>query len=191
MAVRNYVWNFTGNGVRMGDSPFLVSEHAHLRGTDEEGGAPGVEARFEVRDGVPECVEFTLRSKPGGRAVRSADLRLFDLDGITLNTFTRRGAIRKKLDDGPGHAEPIADEREWWAANAAVAAAQRRRKSVSQWELEEVSRIYNENVDGHPTKAVEKAMNLSVRTAARRVQQAREAGLLPQTTPGKKKGSDR
>lgn len=191
MAVRKYDWYWSGNGVRMGDSPFIVSQRARLHGVDEEGGAPDVEARFEVREGVPECVEFSLRSKPGGRAVRTSDLRLFDLDGITLNTFTRRGAIRKKLPDTPGPAEPIADEREWWRANAAVADAQRRRKSVSQWELEEVARIYNENVERHPTKAVEQAMSLTPRTAARRVQQARDAGLLPPTTPGKKKGSDR
>ena len=198
MQEREVDFTYTGNGVRMAGSDFLVWSEAHVLGVDKASGAPDLEARFEVRDGVPECTEFTLRSKPGGRAVRTADLRLFDMDGFTLHVFTRKGAVLKKPEGTAGAAQPLASEREWWAANAAVAEAQRGRRSVSRWELEEVARIYNDNIHGTssatspapgPTKAVEQALRLSGRTAARRVQQARDAGLLPPTTPGRKLGS--
>ena len=44
------------------------------------------------------------------------------------------------------------------------------------------------NLDASPTAAVRMLLGYkSERTAARRVQQAREAGLLPATTPGKRK----
>ncbi len=54
-------------------------------------------------------------------------------------------------------------------------------------ELENVARAYREHIDTTPTRAVQLAGNYSERTAARRVQQARAAGLLPKTTPGKRK----
>ena len=60
--------------------------------------------------------------------------------------------------------------------------------AVTRAELEEVARIYREHVDASPTRAVAMLGGYaSERTAARRVQQAREAGLLPKTTPGKRR----
>jgi hypothetical protein len=62
------------------------------------------------------------------------------------------------------------------------------RGTVTRAELEEVARIYREYVDSSPTQAVAALGGYdSQRTAARRVQQAREAGLLPKTTPGKRR----
>jgi hypothetical protein len=114
-----------------------------------------------------------------------------DLDGITTNAFTRF-AMRQGRPIRQGDPR-FRDEREKWSATAAVHEAQRGRKSVSSWELEEVARIYNENVEGgNPTQAVKEGMDYnSLRTAARRVQQCRrpEVGLLPPTTRGKKRGT--
>lgn len=62
-----------------------------------------------------------------------------------------------------------------------------RRGTVTRAELEEVARIYREHVDASPTQAVAMLGGYTTRTAARRVQQARAAGLLPATTPGKRK----
>jgi hypothetical protein len=58
---------------------------------------------------------------------------------------------------------------------------------VTRAELEEVAKVYREFIGSTPTRAVQLAGGYSERTAARRVQQARAAGLLPQTTPGKRK----
>lgn len=174
---------------RLGDSDYVVSSRAVLVGVDDDTGAPDLRARFEVRDGVPECVEFTLRARPDGRGVRTSDLKLFDLDGLTLNTFTRRGAIRRKPAGSKGPSEPISNEREWWEASGAVTNAQGGRRGVSERELQNVADIYRDHLDKHPTKAVMEGMAYgSMRTAARRVKQAEEAGLLPKTTSGRKRG---
>jgi hypothetical protein len=63
-----------------------------------------------------------------------------------------------------------------------------RRGAVSKAELEQVAKVYREHLVGGPTAAVRLLLGYkSERTAARRVQQARAAGLLPATTPGKRK----
>ena len=192
MAERETTWRWSSNYVQLGeDGLTFVPEDAHVVGIGLRG-APDLEARFEVRDGVPECVEFSLRSQAGGRAVRSADLRLFDIDGFTFNTFmryTKRALPGEQRRPQAAQLAPYAhkDEREWWAAAHDFGDAQRHRKSANQAELEEVARIYRENVDGKPTAAVQVGMNYSVRTSARRVKQAEEAGLLPTTTRGKKR----
>ena len=61
------------------------------------------------------------------------------------------------------------------------------RGRVTRAELEGVARVYREHVGATPTRAVQLAGGYSERTAARRVQQARAAGLLLKTTPGKRK----
>jgi hypothetical protein len=62
-----------------------------------------------------------------------------------------------------------------------------RRGAVTRTELEEVARVYRQHFDASPTRAVQLLGGYSERTAARRVQQARDEGLLPKTTPGRRK----
>jgi hypothetical protein len=193
MPEREVTWDYQGEAVRMGDTDTFVYEQVTIRGRGLKG-APDLFAQFKVQDGTPECVEFNLRAQELGRGIRSADLRLFDLERITIAAFTRRTL---KPAAGERRYEPIIDDREFWSAVGAVTTATQRRQSANQAELSEVARLYDEHVDpkvaddefaGKPTKAVQVAMGYSARTAARRVQQARDAGLLPGTTPGKKKG---
>ncbi len=75
----------------------------------------------------------------------------------------------------------LTDERDLWAASKDVhEARQRSRRPVSIEELRQVARIYREHeAGGAPTQAVATLMAMSARTAARRVQKAREKGLLP------------
>lgn len=187
MADREMTWRWSSTYVQIGeDGLTFVPEDAHVVGVGLRG-APNLEARFEVRDGVPECVEFCLRSQPGGRAVRSADLRLFDIEGFTFNTFmrfTKRARPGEQTQPQAAQVAPHAheDERQWWAAAKDFGDAQRQRKSANQAELEEVARIYAEHAGSGPAKAVRVAMNYRERTAARRVAQARAAGLLPPST---------
>lgn len=154
-------------------------------------GAPDVFARFEIRNGVPETVEFRIAAKDKGRAVRTADLRAWvSLEGLATNAFMRfaRLAARdEQTGDLLGAVAPE-DEREGWTLRGDIQSAQSERRGASTAELEEVARVYREAIDGRPTEAVQVMLGYSRRTAARRVQQAREAGLLPPTTPGKKKG---
>jgi hypothetical protein len=153
---------------------------------DGDEGEPDLEVRFEVRDGRPECVDFHVRAKPGGRGIRTADLEMVtNLDAIAVNLYA---AVAP---------EPGGSALNWmWrqteenaerARRAAYEARKARRGTVTTAALEEVAKTYREHLDASPTRAVSLLLGYSTRTAARRVQQAREAGLLPTTTPGKRK----
>jgi hypothetical protein len=141
-------------------------------------GSPDVTMRFEVRDGRPECVGVTVEAKPNGRGIRSADMALFNIDSLTVAVFEQLGTIGVRDE---AYARRIShDLREARAS---------RRGTVTPEELEEVAKIYREHLAASPTRAVALLGGYSERTAARRIKQAEEAGLLPRTTPGKKRGS--
>lgn len=54
--------------------------------------------------------------------------------------------------------------------------------------LAEVAQVYTANIDGYPTKAVQEALGLASRGAAKhRVEAARKAGLLPPTEMRRKR----
>ena len=139
-------------------------------------GSPDATVIFEVRDGRPECVEISVRAKPEGRGIRSADLAMMNLDNLAIDVFTQLGVVGVQDTD-----ERRRTHRDVHEARLA------RRGAVSQHELEEVARVYREHLEESPTRAVALLLGYSDRTAARRVQQARTAGLLPSTSPGRKK----
>lgn len=66
----------------------------------------------------------------------------------------------------------------------------RRNRKITRTFLEEVAKIYraNSGPGGKPTKAVREHFAASERQASTYVQRARQAGLLPPTTPGQKRG---
>jgi hypothetical protein len=70
---------------------------------------------------------------------------------------------------------------------AAYEARKARRGTVTRADLEQVAKVYRENLAASPTRAVSLLLGYTERTAARRVQQARAAGLLPETTKGKRR----
>ncbi|MGI8699612.1 MAG: hypothetical protein ACR2JU_00085 [Nocardioidaceae bacterium] len=154
-------------------------------------GGPTVWARFEVRDGVPETVDFRITASEKGRAVRTVDLRGWtSLEGLAENAFLHHAKKMRYAEDGtPLGATRPQDEREFWSVRADIEDAQASRTGPSDDELEEVARVYSDAMDANPTEAVQKNLGYgSRRTAARRVEQARQRGLLPPTTPGKKLG---
>jgi hypothetical protein len=163
-----------------------------------EGGEPGATVAFEVRplpehdpddpylravevkDVRPEVIGIHIAAKPDGRGITTADLRSFALDEFTTDVFTVVGTPRI-----PPYRTPEGDYRHIERTVREARSASRGR--VTRAELEEVARVYREFVGSTPTRAVQLAGGYSERTAARRVQQARAAGLLPHTTPGKRK----
>ncbi len=170
-------WTAVGHdSVLLGDT--WVPRRARVSSIGEDG-APDLFAEFEILNGVPECTAIRWQAKPGGRGVRSSDLRMMtSIDRLTLKAFLVHGTR------GEGD-WPIDDDRERWAAERdIVGAAQTRPKAGPN--LEQVAEIYREHIRGNPTAAVRSALGLPQRTAARRVQQARAAGLLPPTTRGRK-----
>jgi hypothetical protein len=166
---------FPGNRgmVKLGDSTVPPEALLTFEGVK---GSPDVTMNFEVRNDRPECVGITIKAKPKGRGIRSADLALFNIDSLTIAVFAQVGNLG------------VHDEaQQWRTARDVTEARSVRRGAVTRAELEDVARVYRDHVDNAPTKAVELLLDYSERTAARRVQQARDAGLLPKTTPGKRK----
>jgi hypothetical protein len=163
-----------------------------------EGGEPDATVAFEVHplpehppgnpyllthrvnDVRPEVIGIHIAAKPNGRGITTADLRSFALDELTTDVFTVVGTPHV-----PPFRTPADDYRH--IGRTVREARSKSRGRVTRAELEEVARVYREFVGSTPTRAVQLAGNYSERTAARRVQQARAAGLLPQTTPGKRK----
>lgn len=169
-----------GGTVQVGDT--LIPRRVSLT-VDGDNGEPDLVATFEVRDGRPECVAFAVTSKDNGRGIRTADLHLFNLDALSTMAFARFGTpVGENVVSFPlGDAEAR-------KAYADVYEARKvRRGSVTRAELERVADVYREHIDSAPTRAVAVVLGYDGRTAARRVQRAREAGLLPPTTPGKRK----
>lgn len=158
-------------------------------------GSPDVTMRFEVRDGRPECVEIHVKGKPQGRGIRTADLQQFNLDNLTANVFTDLAIAVKDDGIGVGPGSSILTDEDVAAKLRAGRdvreARMSRRGMVTRAELEEVARVFREHVDDSPTSAVKQLLDYgSDRTAARRIKQAEEAGLLPPTTPGRKRKAD-
>jgi hypothetical protein len=163
-----------------------------------EGGEPDATVAFEVRplpehplgdpylrvhrvkDVRPEIIGIQISAKPNGRGITTADLRSLALDEFTTDVFTVVGTPRV-----PPFRTPEEDYRH--IGRTVREARSRSRGRVTRAELEEVARVYRKFAGSTPTRAVQLAGNYSERTAARRVEQARAAGLLPQTTPGKRK----
>jgi hypothetical protein len=86
-------------------------------------------------------------------------------------------------------AHPPKDDQEWWAVNKEVNHARTATRGVrgpSSEVLEQVARLYRAHSAGSPVRVIADLLGTSERTAARRVQQARQAGLLPLTTQGRK-----
>ena len=149
-----------------------------------ERGQPDARLAFGLRDGRPECVEVQVMARPRGRGLRTADLRQVQLDELSTWAFEQFAMMR---DDERGellfNADSIAA-----AGKPLFAARTANRRSVPLEELQEVAQIYRVNLEGNPTQAVAEVGRYSQRTAIRRIQMARERGLLPPTTRGKKKG---
>lgn len=170
-------WTGVGpEAVQLGDTwVFRRARLAYIR----DGGAPDLFADFEVRDGVPECVSLRWECKPNGRGIRPVDIKFLRIDDLVEKAFRQHAHAGQRPRDS--------DEREHWRASGDIRAAlSKRSRGPSREHLEQVAAIYRAHVDAHPTTAVAQLLGLSRRTAERRIQQAREADLLPPTTPGMK-----
>ena len=184
MAERNARWTAPGGLARVSLGGTQVPERVVLDGQGLKG-APDLHVEFEIRDGAPDVTTFGLAAKASGRGISTADLRAFhSLDTLAYNAFMR---FATRPDETGASTWPIEDERSWWAARADIEDAATDRARASRAELEDVARVYRENLHDRPTEAVQNVLGYSSRTASRRVQQARAAGLLPPTTRGKRR----
>ena len=135
-------------------------------------GWPDLQLRYEVRGGVIDCVEMRVASGANARAVRLSDLAVsFDLDRIATDVFLRL-AVRP---DEQGGGRLSTDER-----LPARRSELGERTGTRVSELDAVARIFlAPDSRRKPTQSVADALGYTLRTASRRVDDARQAGLLP------------
>jgi hypothetical protein len=137
---------------------------------------PDYQMKIEVRQGVPQWTEVTLRARPGGAEVRDKDLTAVRLDAWLQQIVAMVSTI--------GGSKP---QKDWKPALTDIGLAMKGRPRISREQLEQVAQIYRDHIDGSPTEKVATAFGKDRRTAGRYVRMARDAGLLPDTTKGKKR----
>lgn len=145
---------------------------------------PDLVAKIEVRKGIPVYTEVTLRARPDGPEVRSRnlDLPLDDWLEQIVAAWSHVGGI-----DSAGRLTTLIQPLQDPGALTNVRRVRSGRPRKSDEHLHKVAEIYREHEQQRPTEAVMRAFGTSYRTAARDVQKARIAGILPATTPGKRK----
>jgi hypothetical protein len=145
-----------------------------------------VRARFEIRDGVPQTVDFRITSTETGRGVTASDMKRWEPVGeMALAAFYRFAKLMEH-DDGANEelgAVQQTDEDALRATRSNIEAWSKDRET----QLSLVAEVYRANLNGNPREAVKDLGPFSDRTASRRIEQARAAGLLPKTKQGKKK----
>lgn len=145
-------------------------------------------ARVEVRNGAPEVVEVRFRSGPGQREIRQGDLRMVEVSALLKLLGGFAFEVRSSSDGGVvRHGHPDSDF--YQDSLEAITQARRstRARRVTPQLLDRVAAVYRENIDDRPVQAVMKRFDVGNRMAAEYVMRAREANLLPPTSPGKKK----
>lgn len=152
------------------------------------GGQPELKLRLEVVNFVPQCRAVHVTSHADGREVKPADLKAIHVTEVMEEIYA---AISVRIVSESGEHITVAEEwgdRAQGEAVQAIAAARRGRhgRKITPAFLEEVAKIYRDNINNNPTQAVQRAFDVSRRMAAEYVSRARAEGLLPPTTPGKK-----
>lgn len=173
---------------RIGEQGEYMIPTAFVEEATGKDDTPDASVRFEVRDGRPECVEIVIKAKPDGRPILTSDMGRFRSIDQLIETAVAANAKRTYPDaeTGTRWRGPRGEE-EVWAARKAVY-QRRASRANSPEELVQVAEIYREHIDGAPLDAIQQLMDYgSHRTAARRVEMARKAGLLPPTDRGRKK----
>jgi hypothetical protein len=180
-----------GGQIRVGR--FIVPKHVFL---DVEGrnGDPDLHAHFEWREGRPQVVELTVTAKPDGRGVRSVDLDSLSLDRLARTVFAEHSKIKiEPSEDGVTvSAMPDWDDERFaadrWELDGHLdEAISSTRGGKSRAELARVAAIYERHRGHGALLAVAADLEVSPRTAARRIKQARAEGLLVDPANGEDK----
>lgn len=174
------------NLVRVGDRLLPKSIEVVLPGG---GGQPRLTARLELIDKVPQCREITFSSVEGGREIRQHDLRGISIADMVEGIYAGFSQKIIQEKDGVITAVEASGEIAYTEALKDIAAVRKGRgaRKIDKQFLTEVAEVYRAHIDGRPTHAVQQAFNVGPSMAADYVARARQAGLLPPTTRGKKK----
>jgi Family of unknown function (DUF6214) len=172
-------WN-NADKVEIGDRRLVPREIVvQINGGKNE---PDFGMRIGVREGIPQVTEVVLKARPEGPEVRDRDLRAIRLTEW-LERVVAACSVVDSTGDGTVWSKPVDDH----TARADIRRAMPGRpRTITPELLQKVAETYRNHLSDKPTEAVKRSFGVEHRTAARYVQRAREAGLLPPTVPGKK-----
>jgi hypothetical protein len=149
---------------------------AHRRLTytrDGSTGRPALHIVFEVRDGVPVCVDFHLSSGSEGH-VRAKDLDAVNLDGLRDDVYGAAGVFVANPDGGYVRKVGLTSfQRDRNRVRRATG-----RRTVTPEFLRQVADVHNSTAHGGRIEAIRDAFSVSERTALRYVAQAKQEGLI-------------
>lgn len=160
-------------------------------GAANDAADPEVYARVEVNmNGVPRLVELRLlATDPDSDGIRQQDLRDVQVSAL-VEDFVAGFTFRIERDkDGKVEVEPpLVDSAAYTEALRFIGRrrAGRTSRDITPELLRRVTKVYRDNITGHPAKAVEHHFQVGQRMAAEYVSRARKAGMLPPTKKGKK-----
>lgn len=147
---------------------------------------PSIEAIVEVRGGYPELTSITVINDATGGIV-TANLRNISVASLIENVVMQTAARHTQVGEGSWRHDTVTEG----DAEAVRNAPRRKRrarptKAALEAEITRAAEVYRQSIGtGRPRQAVMEKLHLSERTATRRIEQARAAGLLPATTEGK------
>ncbi len=149
---------------------------------------PSLQIKFEIRGGNVVCASIHLDAKPRGRDVIADDFekvrrKLANWTEVTVKAVMQHQTDR---DEFAIRAPDFVSQEEASAAFKSINKKQKRRKVTDRF-LMEVADLYREFVDDDPWQTIADQYTVTKQTAARYIVQARKAGYLPKTTPGRKK----
>ncbi len=166
--------------VEMGGHQVPAELHVVFPG-DRHG--PSLDMTLAVDEsGVPSCRDLRITAKGGGRGIRDGDLRGVRLEDWIEDLFAV-ASMRVDEDAGVRHLSVHDVE---GAAKAVRAARRGARRKISDALLAEVAETYRANVKKAPTQAVADRFAVSHRGASWYVRRARDQGLLPPTSQGRR-----
>jgi hypothetical protein len=142
---------------------------------------------IQIIFGVAECVGIRGWSA-GGAPIRAADLRALPIGRLVneavllasrpADEIPRRPILWKSVEEAQKARARVAE------AHRRVARNPRQRGRVTDELLQEVARVYREELaGGRPTAEVAEQLNYSRPSAGRLVMEARRRGFLPPTEP--------
>ena len=132
-------------------------------------------------DPVLVCDDLRIRRRPGGPPVTSSALRDVPIAALVAETASRCAEVWPLDEDDTGEGPPR------WGAGVSDAATRKPRrpgrKAITDGDLPELASVWKATKEAGlraTTEAVADHFNCSRPTAARAVQRARAAGLLPE-----------
>ncbi|MCF6391043.1 hypothetical protein L2K20_29135 [Mycobacterium sp. MBM] len=163
---------------------------------DTSGGAePDRHVRVELRDGSPVLTELSWKAGPGQGEIRQKHLKQTEIaklvTDLVVSVMPTTDLVPVDSDLGRIEEAPeVAALRQSKAAARKFVDRQRlarARRVITPELLQEVAKVYRDNINGAPTKAVGEMFNVQPRQASKYVDAARQRGFLPATVRGQKK----